>query len=330
MTPKSTPSILIYGGGSIGAACAYLLSKSVPEKTIYAVCRSNYEVASRHGFTINSEIWGLGHGIRPNIVRSVQEAVQLHGSSFDYILVTTKAVGMKTATEHPIQPALTRHSTIVIIQNGVRIEDPFRRIFPENPIVSVVMYTPLTQTAPGVFYHHLLDNILLGTFPSQAPLQHKEAAERLCQMFSIGGAKAKHEEDIQAERWKKLLINASLNPICALANLPDARFLQTAKGATKFARDVMVEVAATARAAGYEAITDDVVESQLRVVTSRKLPGVEPSMMADAISRRQMEADALLGNVMDIAKENDVEVPIVSTLYYLVNGLNHSFGQAKG
>lgn len=327
LTPQPSPTILIYGGGSIGAACAYLLSKSVSEKHIYAVCRSNYEVARQNGFIINSEIWGFGHTVRPNIVRSVQEAVKQNGSAFDYVLVTTKATCMKTATEHPIQPALGAGSTIVVVQNGIRVEDPFRRLFPENAIVSVVMYLPLTQTEPGVVYHHLLENIHLGTFPSRAPPQHKLAAERLCQMLSAGGAKATHDEDIQTERWKKLLINTSMNPICALSNLTDAKFLQTSEGTTKFVRNVIVEVAKTARAAGYDAITDDVVESRLRVVTSRKLPGIEPSMMADAIAGRQMEADALLGNVMDIARENGVEVPIVSTLYYLINGLNHSFGK---
>lgn len=94
-------------------------------------------------------------------------------------------------------------------------------------------------------------------------------------------------------------------------------------------RDVMCEVAATARAAGYKTIDDGVVQSQLEIISGRAFPGEEPSMMADTVAKRAMESDAILGNVLKIALIHDVSTPMLTTLFYLINGLNHSFYPPK-
>lgn len=329
-TSEPAMKVLIYGTGSIGAACVYLLSKSVPCENIVAICRSNYAVAKQNGFTINSTTWGNGLVVRPTVVRSVEEALHHKGNGFDYILVTTKATALALGEVHPIYPAVSPHTTIALMQNGIGIEKPFHKAFPENPIISAVLYPALAQTAPAVFSHQLLDRIVLGTFPAEASASHKHTATKLSQMLAEGGAAAEHHDDVQIERWKKVLINASENPICALSRLPDTQFFLSAEGAIDFMKDVMMEIAATARAAGYLDITDDVVDSQLRLLTSRPLPGVAPSMMQDAIAGRQMENDAIIGNVVEIARANGVSTPMLCTLYYLVHGLNVSFKGGVG
>lgn len=131
----------------------------------------------------------------------MDEALTLR-SAFDYVFITTKAMPLEDTAEHPIAAAVSPHTAIVVVQNGIAIEEPFHRMFPQNPIISVVMYTPLTQTEPSVFSHQLLDKIILGTFPSFAPIWHKEAAELLRQLLASGGASVTHDDDIQYERWK--------------------------------------------------------------------------------------------------------------------------------
>ncbi|KAL2671328.1 hypothetical protein Neosp_013910 [[Neocosmospora] mangrovei] len=253
--PYTDMSVLIYGTGSIGAIFAYLLSKSIPDKNIYAVCRSNYDAAREHGFTIDSDLWGTGLSVRPRIVRSVEEAVESSPQPFRWLLVTTKAT-IDCPEAEAIKPAVSPNTTIAILQNGIAIEEPFRAAFPQAPILSGVLYTPVTQTGPTSFTHGTLDEVFLGTFPADAPVLHVNACAKFTCLVKTGGAKAHHVTDIQVERWKKLLINGSENPICALCRLRDAEFFQSSSGATAFMRDVMSEIAATARAAGYTAIDE--------------------------------------------------------------------------
>ncbi|RTE70307.1 hypothetical protein BHE90_015299 [Fusarium euwallaceae] len=318
-----SPRVLVFGTGGIGAVCAFLLAKTLPAKNIIAVCRSNYLVAKKHGFTIESSRWGRCH-VQPTVVRSVDEALLHKGNGFDYILVTTKSLPVASGEMHPIEPAVTSKTAVVLMQNGIGIEALFRARFPSNPILSTVAYTPVSQIAPTTFTHDKLDQLVLGTFPARAPLHHKQAVDNLCQLLTSGGAAARHDEDIQLERWKKLLINAAGNPICALACLPDASFFNTGQGAIPFFRDVMKEVAETARAVGYEAINDEVIESQLRILTSRPLPGFEPSMLADVKAGRPMEVDAIIGNVIKVAESKGIHTPRLSTLYFLARGLNQN------
>ena len=58
---------------------------------------------------------------------------------------------------------------------------------------------------------------------------------------------------------------------------------------------------------------------------NRSSPGVEPSMMADALAGRPMEVQAILGELVRIAQEKDVEIPRLKLLSVLLEGLNHSF-----
>src|SRR5450756_1084693 len=100
--------ILIFGTGSIGTVYAYVLSRAVPVSNIFTVCRSNFEVASKDGFTIHSSLWGEKLNVRPVVVRSVGEAVACDISShFDYVIVCSKALPTVPSTADLIKPAVS-------------------------------------------------------------------------------------------------------------------------------------------------------------------------------------------------------------------------------
>ncbi len=59
--------------------------------------------------------------------------------TYDYIVCTHKAINQASATKQ-LAPAMDeKKTTIVIIQNGVGNEDPFREAFPNNVILSCVV-----------------------------------------------------------------------------------------------------------------------------------------------------------------------------------------------
>lgn len=321
-----SPRVLIFGGGSIGAVLAYLISKSIEVSDIVIVCRSNYDVVATHGFKINSTVYGMNENVKPIAVRSVTEAVQTYPDGFDYVCVATKAiVNGNISQPELIKPAVSAKTTIVLMQNGINIEEPYRALFPDTAIASVVIYMPCTQTAPGVVSHTVYAKFLLGTYPAKSTSEHKTSTARFVELLKDGGASAVHEENIQLARWTKLIVNGSQNPICALSRLRDVQFLGAAPGAASFCRNLMSEIASIARAEGYSEVDDSVVERQLELSTSRAPPGVEPSMMADALSGQRLEVESIVGNALRIAQSHGVDVPRLETIYYLAKGLDMSF-----
>lgn len=315
------PRVLIFGAGSIGAVYAFVLSRAIPASKIVTVCRGNYEHALKNGFTIHSSKWGENLKVHPVVVHSVSDAVDPE-APFDYVIVTSKSLPTTPSIPELIEPAISSGTTIVLIQNGIAIEEPYAKLFPNNHLLSTVVYLPATQISPGVVQHKEIELLHIGSYPASAGT---ESATRLAELLGDAGATAKVHEDVQFERWSKLLINASWNPMCALSRSRDVQILRSSAEAEEFVRDVMLEIAAVANACGYKGIDAALVDYQLGRATIRDLPGVEPSMMADAMAGRNMEVDAIVGNVVKLGREHGVKTPLLRTIHILANALDKSF-----
>lgn len=319
---EMTPNILLFGAGSVGTVYTWVLSKSAK---ITTVCRSNFEEALRNGFTVHSTLWGNDLKVKPNVARTASQAVELvRGEPFDFIVITTKALPSKPSTAELIKPAVSKGTTIVLIQNGIGVEDEFAAAYPDNPLLSTVVYMPATHVSPGVVHHKEVELLHVGTFPAEAALEAKEAAKVFTELLCSAGATAKLHDDVQFERWSKLLVNGSWNPICALTRLRDRQVIDSHDDALNFVRDAMLEICAVAQACGYTGINRELVDYQIGRAQVRSLPGVQPSMMTDALAGRGLEVDAVIGNVVRMAKQKGVKVPLLRSIYLLVNGLSQS------
>jgi len=331
-----SPKILVFGAGSLGTVYTWVLSQAGPEVDITAICRSNYDAASRDGFTINSTIWGSGLRVRPRVVRSVSEAVtQAESQPFDYILVTAKALPTTPSIAELIRPAITPGKTaVVLIQNGIGIEEEYARCYAGDdvPILSTVAYLPATQTSPAEVSHSEIEHLHIGTYPATGvPETHKRAAGRFVDLIKSAGGTATLYDDVQSLRWGKLLVNGSWNPICALTRLRDMQYVNTGEGrgidneVVQFVRSVMLEIVSVAQACGYEDIDEDLVDYHIGRAMARSGNGIQPSMLADALAGRTLEVDAIVGNAVKIAKAINVPVPMLRTIYLLAKGLSASF-----
>ncbi|KAK5954980.1 hypothetical protein OHC33_003659 [Knufia fluminis] len=324
-----SPRILLFGTGAVGAGYLCLLSRKVEAENIVAVCRSNYDAASQHGFRMNSTVWG-DLACKPAVVRSVDEVAALEPSKpFDYVIVASKAIPSSPSTAQLIRPAISRDTSIVLFQNGIAIEDEYARLYPENPLLSTVVYFPATQISPAIIKHSELETLLIGTYPAEAPSSHKEAARSFVQLVTDCDATAKFHDDVQPHRWAKLLINASLNPLCALSRSRDLQFLRSGEEAEELMRDLMAEIVAVAQACGYHNLDQDSVDNGIERVRNRKPPGVEPSLMSDALAGRNMEVEAIVGNLLGLAKEKGVSVPVLRTTYAFLKALDSSFTRQR-
>ena len=274
------------------------------------------------GILIRSKLWGDECHYRPNAVRTASEAAS-QGGPYDYVIVASKAF---PDTPQLIQDAVTPgHTAIVLAQNGIAIEEDYANLYPNNTIISGVVYLPVTQIEPGVVEMGPLERFEIGTYPVKASAAAKAQTQRLSELWKAGGANAPVFEDVQPVRWLKVAINASWNPITALTLCDDANYFRSSDLSELMIRKVMREVGRIATAEGYpDVITEDVITKDLERPKSRlKTGGKEPSMLTDVRAGRPVEVEAILGNTLRIAQKRSLDTPYVELLYTLAKARNY-------
>jgi 2-dehydropantoate 2-reductase len=326
----AAPRVVLIGTGSLGIVLGAFLHKAGAE--IVCVCRSNYQAAKAHGFKVNSTVLG-SYTYYPKLVQSALEAQALADQPFDYAVVATKAFPDENPSCVDIigEAVSTTHTVIVLVQNGIGIEKAYRRKFPANLIISAVAYMPSTRVSSIEVVQTETQRILMGAYPSRPVAGLVRDSMRIFQgLLSAGGAQAEIHADIQVERWKKLIGNATWNPICALSRCCDVELLGTSEVAGSFVEAAMYEIVAVARTLGYgDHVNEEVVKAQIQRSAIRPAPGVQPSMMADMLQGNKMEVEVIVGEAVRLARENGVAVPRLETLYVLASGLNWSVCQKR-
>lgn len=182
-------------------------------------CRSNYEAVKQNGLQLKTHSYGDYH-FQPHAVFPSIEAAARSGTQFDYIVVTTKALPDVTDDSLTIAPLVSSSSSVVLIQNGVGVEDPHRSRFPNSPILSAVTIVSAEQTEPGVVRQNKWTRISVGPYvrgpddarEGDAELTRRSAAsnKRFVELLQLGGiadAEEYDEKGLQLVRWHKLAVS---------------------------------------------------------------------------------------------------------------------------
>ena len=113
------------------------------------------------------------------------------------------------------QSVADSNTTFVIMQNGVGNEDPFRSTYPQNTIISGVVWIGATQTSPGLIKHMQAENTEIGLFsnPGSDQDQERSRLEHFASIMRQGGTNISVEENVQVKRWEKVVWNAAWNTI---------------------------------------------------------------------------------------------------------------------
>ena len=295
---------------SCGAVGAYFCGRLAEQGAEVAVTvRSDRELIAQKGFEIQSI---AGDFIfRPQAVLSSAAEYSDHA---DYLVLTSKVLPDADAVEL-LRPAVQAGTVIVLIQNGLGIEDAIAEAFPENEILSAVAYIGVTRVAPGKLAHQGAGRLTIGKFGGGK----SEAGTRLCQLFNQANVQADYTEDIAFYRWKKLLWNTPFNTVSVLGGHLDTKQMCDRGPMEDLCMKLMQETADVASSEGYSFSAADLSDN---MEYTRNYPAYKTSMLVDYESGRPLEVDAILGNVCRIAKQNGVKVPHLDTCYALLQSVS--------
>lgn len=328
---SQAPKVLLVGAGALGSIFSWRLQES-GQVEVTAVCRSNYQSVRDHGFRIKSTAFGE-HTYKPSrVVQSVDEAVA-DGVVFDFILFCTKATPNLGDNTGIIAPAVQDPRTvIVVIQNGIGIEDPFYAKYPNNPIVSVIAYIDVSQPDDGVIDHGHVSLMLMGLHKlkeaSYDVAQASERVEALNQVWNDSGVIATLVEDIAPLRWVKLVWNASFNTIAVVSGGNDTQQMLAEPECKQLIRNVMLEVYKVGEAATGQplpsAMGNDGPDAFINE-TGNRPSAVIPSMLMDYRAKRPMEHEVILKRPIEIAGQLGIDVPFMESIHALLVMVEKSY-----
>ena len=131
--------------------------------------------------------------------------------------------------------------------------------------------------------------------------------------------------DVRREIWRKLIANASGNPISALTRLMLGE-LGTDAGLRQVMAGIMRETLEVGAALGWDLRAEIDVE-KLATRPGRK-PDVRSSMLQDVHAKRPLEVEAQFGQIQAFARDKAVAVPTIDVILPLLRGLDRALRAA--
>jgi 2-dehydropantoate 2-reductase len=188
-------------------------------------------------------------------------------------------------------------------------------------VLASVVYPAAEIERPGVIRHIEGNRFSLAEIDGSK----SERILRVSEAFTRAGFKAPVVGDVRAEIWTKLWGNLSFNPISALthATLVDiCEFVPT----RALAANMMREAQAIGEALGVRFR----ISLEQRIAGAESVGAHKTSMLQDIEAGRAIEADALLGSVIELGVLVGVATPRLDAIYAAVKLLGETLARAKG
>jgi 2-dehydropantoate 2-reductase len=302
--------ICIVGCGAVGSLFAANLA-TLDDVEVWA-----YDLSAAHVAAINE------HGLR--LTGAGEVVGRLHATSdaseippCELGIVATKAMHAEsaiTATAH-----VFAGGAVASVMNGVGNEETLARHV--GRVIRGTTFPAGKLLEPGVVQWDVKGDTTFAPFePSPASM---DEVERLADACSRGGMPSLAVADARPAQWRKVIFNASTNPIGALTGLTHGRVCER-PDLRALVSGLVDEGKAIATAQGIvldadpEALIDHAARPE--VAYNHKA-----SMLQDIEARRKTEIDYLNGGIARFGAELGVPSPLNDTIAALIRGIEASW-----
>ena len=302
--------ICVVGSGAVGSLFAANLAQ-LDDVEVWA-----YDLAADHVAAINRDGLRLsGAGAIVGRLHATTDASEL--PPCDFGIVATKAMHTDAAI------AATAHAfadgSVATVQNGLGNEETIAQHVPR--VIRGTTFPAGRLVAPGHVQWDVKGDTTLGPFEPQ-PALHAQI-ERLADACTRAGMPTAAVADARGPQWRKVIFNASTNPIGALTGLTHGRVCEE-PSLRRLVTGRVDEGKAVAEAQG---ITLDSDPEELIDHAAR--PDVaydhKASMLQDVEARRPTEVDYLNGGIVRFGEAQGIATPLNAAIWALVKGLERSW-----
>jgi 2-dehydropantoate 2-reductase len=297
----------IIGSGAIGAFYGGKLAHI--GKDVHFLFRREYEHVLKNGLKIYSKD---GDFHLKNI--NVYNDTSLMPKS-DIILVCLKT-DKNNIIKDLIKPLIKEDTTVILVQNGLNIEEELAKDFPNLSIAAGMAFICSNRIAPGEIKH--LDYGKLTISPYQGECNNLKT---FCNDLSQAKVENLLWNDYVTARWRKLVWNIPYNGLTVILNTSTENIMKN-PSTRQLVTDVMKEVQLAGVACGAD-IPDEFIDAMLE--STDHMTPYDPSMRLDFTNKRPMEIKAIYSNPIEAAKKVGVNVPKIEIMEQMLKFIESSY-----
>ena len=275
----------VIGSGAIGGYYGGRLAKAGQE--VHFLFRSDYEYVKKNGLQVDS-CDGSFH-IQANAYNNTADMPQC-----DVVLVCLKSVN-NDKLKKLLPPLLHPRTLVVLIQNGIGVEEDVQRDFPGVQLAAGLAFICSAKTEHGRVNHQCYGSINLANYSCKDEALMQAVVSEFREAGIETGLVEYHEA-----RWKKAVWNMPFNGMTVALHAQTDELLKH-PATRQLIREQMMEVIGAAQHLGVKNVDEAFVEKMIRM-TDEMTP-YSPSMRLDYDFHRRMEIYYLYTRPIETARK---------------------------
>jgi 2-dehydropantoate 2-reductase len=298
----------VIGAGPVGSIVAAHLAHGGYKVVLCDIAEHLLTPAQDPGIILEGAI-----ELQQKIEHVCTDVEQIAEYSPDAVFVTVKANSLPLLSSS-LEIFKNQPTSVVSWQNGIDTEKVIAETLGPEKVMRAVVNWGCGLAAPGrvqIGFHHPPH------FVQEMDPAGAESAQAVADVLTKSGLETRHTDQIISMVWRKSIMNASMNPVCATTGMTmseamnDPIVYQTINSLIK---ECIRVARANEISLGWDYYT--YCMGYLRNAGHHK-----PSMLMDIEAKRRTEIDFMNGKIVEYGERCDMPTPYNSTLKALVKGL---------
>jgi len=305
-------SFAVVGAGPVGCIVAAFLARRGYEVTLCDVIPELVEPALNPGIVLKG-----AEELQQPVSRICTSVDELSDKIPDVIFLTVKAYAIPLIAS-AIEGFYKEGMYVVSWQNGIDTEFELAKVLGSKPAMRAVVNYGCELEKPGhvwLPFHHTPH------FIQELDPESEQAAVAVAEALTRSGLLTHHTQEIISLVWRKGILNACMNPVCAVTGMTMAQAMN----------DPIVFQ-----------IIDALIKECVQVTRANEISlgwqfypycmeymgkagDHKPSMLVDIENKRRTEIDYINGKFVEYGRQVGMETPYNTTLMALVKALEPKY-----
>ena len=307
--PEFSPkSFAVIGAGPVGCIVAAFLAKNGYEVTLCDILPDLLEPALDRGIIIEG-----AENIQQTVSHTCLAVDEIEQYKPDVIIITVKANALPLIVS-AVEGFYKEGIYVVSWQNGIDTEKEISKILGDKPAMRAVVNYGCGLKGPAhviMPFHHPPH------FIQELNPVSKFAAVGIAEALTQSGLETQHTDQIISMVWRKGVLNACMNPVCAVTGLTMSQAMNDPI-VFNIVDSLVKECIKVARA-NEISLGWDFYPHAIEYMSNAG--NHKPSMLMDIENNRRTEIDFINGKFVEYGRQAGIDTPYNITLRSLVKGL---------
>lgn len=299
--------IAIIGAGAMGSLFGYYLAKGGYGVTLIDPWEEHVRTINDQGLSLIVD----DEPKKPAFVQALLSPGNLHHQ--DLVIFFVKSYHTSQAAVEA-RPLVGPKTVVMTLQNGLGNSDIIKDTLGGQKLLAGTTAHGATVLGPGKIRHAGVGETVIGV-PGGGSIQ---LADGIAAVFNGSGLKTRVSADIDSIIWGKLLINAAINPLTALLNIPNGELFRK-ESIREMVAMLVSEATQVAAGKGISLPYSDPM-GKVKSVAEHTAQN-RSSMLQDMDRGRPTEIDYINGAIASQGQKAGIPVPCNTMMTLLVKAM---------